>query len=88
MLLKFVPTSTDLQISSSTINPRMYCLIFHIRMNLKYQQKESLSRDRQIDEEKKKQERMKLREAEETESKDWDGRERWEGETHGIFSTG
>lgn len=58
-------------------------------MNLKYQQKESLSRDRQIDEEKKKkEERMKLREAEETESKDWDGRERWERETHGIFSTG
>lgn len=54
MLLKFVPTSTDLQISSSTINPRIYCLIFHLRMNLKYQQKESLSRDRQIDEEKKK----------------------------------
>lgn len=28
---------------------------------------------------KKKEERMNLREAEETESKDWDGRERWEG---------
>lgn len=72
MLLKFIPTSTDLQISSSTINPRIYSLIFHLRMNLKYQQKESLSRDRQVDEEKKKkkEERMKLREAEETESKD------------------
>lgn len=54
MLWKFVPTSTDLQISSSTINPRIYSLIFHLRMNLKYQQKESLSRDRQVDEEKKK----------------------------------
>lgn len=63
MLLKFVPTPTDLQNSSSTINPRIHCLIFHLRMNLKYQQKESLSRDRQIEEEKIKEERMKLREA-------------------------
>ena len=57
MLFKFVhTTSIELQISSNTINPRIYCQILHLKMNLKYQQRESLSRVRQVDEERKKRE--------------------------------
>lgn len=45
MLLKFIHTSSiELHISKNTITPRIYCVILHLKMNLKSQwRKKTLS---------------------------------------------